>query len=170
MSNQIPDIQPIGDEALNRIAEDLEHEWDAGNFLALMPVGHGRALIARLRAAEAEAAALVHDNAALMHSVTAETEARVAAEARQQWRPISDAPRDGTELILLTLDGAALRARWDTTAEGDDGRSIYTWHATVEGAHPRCWTDGVCWAENENNEASDPPVYWQMPPPPEGAA
>lgn len=34
------------------------------------------------------------------------------------------------------------------------------WQATIEGEHPPCWSDGCCWASNEDENASLQPTHW----------
>ena len=51
----------------------------------------------------------------------------------------------------------------------DDG--CWAWVAEHEEVHPWCWTDGRCWARNENNKPSAPVTHWQpLPPAPKGGA
>ena len=28
--------------------------------------------------------------------------------------------------------------------------------------YPHCWTDGICWAFNQDNEPSDPVIEWKL--------
>ncbi|MDE2471923.1 MAG: hypothetical protein KGL35_25150, partial [Bradyrhizobium sp.] len=56
------------------------------------------------------------------------------------------APRD-RHIIVLTECGSVVRAMW--VVLGDDAQG---WGCVTEGEHPACWTDGFCWASNENEE------------------
>lgn len=38
------------------------------------------------------------------------------------------------------------------------------WQATREGEHPPCWSDGCCWANNEDENASLQPTHWSPAP------
>jgi len=38
------------------------------------------------------------------------------------------------------------------------------WQATREGEHPPCWSDGCCWASNEDENASLQPTSWSPAP------
>jgi len=71
------------------------------------------------------------------------------------WKPIVTAPKNGRHIALLTKYGIRVVGFWDNI---DD--DTYCWVATVDGEHPKCWTDGVCWASNEDDVPSDPPVLW----------
>ena len=69
------------------------------------------------------------------------------------WQPIADAPRDNTSVIVKTSSGSVFAASWyDYTGEGAQ------WGADEEGLHPDCWTDGLCWYRNEDDEPSDQPI------------
>lgn len=70
------------------------------------------------------------------------------------WFPIKDAPKD-TPLVVMTRDIQTVVAIF---APFDGGS--YAWQAWREDEHPKCWTDGVCWGANENQEPSDPPKWW----------
>lgn len=86
------------------------------------------------------------------------------------WRPIAEAPRDGTRVVVYTTGGHALVASWQfACCIGSDGTEADAWMA--QGIHPRCWTDGICWERNEDDEPSDAPTHWQpLPAPPEDHA
>jgi len=84
------------------------------------------------------------------------------AERDRAWQPIETAPRDGTAIAIVTRGGWVFKAQW-WFIDADIG---YAWVCSEEGTAPPSWTDGQCWALNEDNEPSDPPAYW-MPLPPE---
>lgn len=83
---------------------------------------------------------------------------------QEGWHPIISAPTDGTPIIVQTRCGAIFKA------EASDGvcEEGWAWIASDEGVHPRCWTNGVCWSENEDYEPSDPPILWIPAPPAPG--
>lgn len=87
-----------------------------------------------------------------------ERAAKVAQlEQEKAWQPIETAPKDGTEIALLTAGGSLLRASWRSV---DD--DFETWVAAREGEHPRIAKASIpeCWD-------SDPPTLWMpLPPPP----
>lgn len=74
-------------------------------------------------------------------------------------------------MVRTALD-AAFRARlvFGLAVAGPDDESVWSWEAV--GIHPDCWTDGICWACNVNEEPSDQPVAWMpftpLPSPPSG--
>ena len=41
----------------------------------------------------------------------------------------------------------------------DDGN--VSWVACDQKEAPSCWTDGVCWTSNENDEPSAPVIEWR---------
>jgi hypothetical protein len=74
------------------------------------------------------------------------------------WRPTAEAA-DNVTVQVRTVGGhffPAYRA-WISDEDGE----MLVWHAAHEGRHPRCWTDGICWASNEDLQPSDPVVGWR---------
>lgn len=62
--------------------------------------------------------------------------------------------------------GLRIREHW-RERDAIDADIGYAWVCAEEGTAPPSWTDGQCWALNEDNEPSDPPMWWQpLPPPP----
>jgi hypothetical protein len=76
-------------------------------------------------------------------------------------QPIETAPLDGTHVTVITKRGRRVRAFWDGGLVDDRGREVFGWFAVNEGEYPPCWTDGICWAENEDGVPSDPPITWE---------
>lgn len=86
-----------------------------------------------------------------------------------EWRSMETAPKDGTciqaeipghgcDNVIAWMDGL-LDEHWD-----DCG----AWYFAEDREPPDCWTDGICWALNEDGKPSVKPVRWQpLPPPPE---
>lgn len=64
------------------------------------------------------------------------------------------------EVLLLLANGWVMRARWDSGLEDETGRDCWGWQASIEGAHPLCWDDGICWSENSEGDESIQPVAW----------
>jgi hypothetical protein len=75
------------------------------------------------------------------------------------WQSIDSAPTN-TPVVVLTEGLQSVVAVYMAFDE-----TKLAWQAHVEGNHPACWTDGVCWASNEDNEPSDPPKWWAPMPP-----
>ena len=76
-------------------------------------------------------------------------------------KPIATAPRDGTEILVITGAGARVRCRWWQVGFTDsDGMECGGWTSTTDD-YPTCWTDGVCWTVNADGRMSDQPVRWQ---------
>lgn len=76
------------------------------------------------------------------------------------WRDMESVPTDGTKVILFTAGRCVVKAFLDENgAEGKDG-PCDVWKAAEEGQHPYCWTDGLCWDRNADDEPSDPPILW----------
>lgn len=76
------------------------------------------------------------------------------------WQPIETAPKDGTEVQLRTLGGFELRGSWTNGLVGHDEEDAGGWCAAEGEEYPSCWTDGVCWAVNEDLMQSDAPTHW----------
>lgn len=83
------------------------------------------------------------------------------------WQPIETAPKDGTIIVLYTAGGNAFVARWeDAIVENAADETIGAWRGAL--LYPDCWTDGICWERNEDDEPSDPPAHWcPLPDPPQ---
>ncbi len=79
------------------------------------------------------------------------------------WQPIETAPRD-RPIIIITRGGHPVRVH-RVCVECEDGPG-WTWGTMEEmDPCPACWTDGTCWELNEDEEESDPPVWWcDLPP------
>ncbi len=95
------------------------------------------------------------------------TAPETAAPAFGTWQPIEPAPVN-TRVHIRTLDGAEFDAVRDFDGEDEGGNAVVAWREADEGTAPECWSDGVCWAVNEDEMRSDPPVSWMpLPPAPE---
>jgi hypothetical protein len=76
------------------------------------------------------------------------------------WSTMDSAP-DLTFVIVRTKTGYVFKAKYEhNIASGPDEGSCDGWVVGDGDLHPPCWTDGVCWASNEDEEPSDPPVGW----------
>ena len=78
------------------------------------------------------------------------------------WQPMSTAPRDGTaiqaeipgygsDFVIAFVDGYLDKAEC----------SCCGWTIIEDQEPPPCWTDGVCWAENEDGKPSVQPSRWK---------
>ncbi len=88
---------------------------------------------------------------------------------RCEWQPIETAPRDGTDIQAeIPGHGSDNVIAWQVDAFLDESGPCGGWAFTTEQEPPDCWTDGVCWGQNEDGVASVRPTRWKPLPPPEG--
>lgn len=84
-----------------------------------------------------------------------------------EWQDISTAPKDGTWIqakipghgtdnIIAWIDGLL------DYEENDCG----AWAFVEDQEPPDCWTEGVCWSQNEDDKPSAQPTEWKHLPPP----
>lgn len=80
------------------------------------------------------------------------------------WRPIGTAPCDGTKFqVRMPGYGEKNLVLWRgglLTANGEDTSG---WHYVAGDREPSCWSDGVCWDQNEDGQPSIQPTEWKMP-------
>lgn len=81
-------------------------------------------------------------------------------ESLSQWQHINKAPRDGTVILVRTVGGYYLEAYWGDGLMNKAEQYCNGWFAAKEDIHPDCWTDGVCWEINADEEPSDQPDIW----------
>lgn len=109
----------------------------------------------------------------LAQALRASNDALTAAQgwvATTAWCLISVAiPKTAEPIVVQTAGGWVFKAYLGEMVEGDDGCEHLAWAASIEGMHPPSWTDGLCWALNEDGAASDPPIAWMPLPTPQGA-
>lgn len=85
------------------------------------------------------------------------------------WQPIETAPKDGTDIqARIPGNGEDNVIAWQVDAFRDDlDEPCGGWAFTTEQEPPDCWTDGVCWAFNEDGVPSVQPTHWMpLPAPP----
>lgn len=78
-----------------------------------------------------------------------------------EFQPIDTAPLDGTTITVKTAGGHIFRAAAYNGFINEKEEDVWAWVAVNEGDYPSCWTDGVCWGENEDGIPSDRPVEWK---------
>ena len=75
---------------------------------------------------------------------------------------IETAPKDGTE-ILVEVQGYKDRylVQWKSNLFVDSNfEPTGGWAATNPEHQPECWCEGVCWANNSNEQPSAKPIGW----------
>lgn len=78
-----------------------------------------------------------------------------------EWQDIATAPRDGTTIqARIPGHGDDNMIAWIFGVEGENG-PCSTWAFTSDQEPPACWTDGWCWAENEDLVPSVQPTHWK---------
>ena len=85
-------------------------------------------------------------------------------EAGEVWRPIAEAPKDGTEIWAYTTEGKQRVVWWEEahpSAPDDPGHDA-GWLSVCGETHPACFY-------HEQQPASDPPTHFMpLPSPPAG--
>lgn len=77
-----------------------------------------------------------------------------------QFRPISEAPHDGTPIqAVIPGNGSDNIIAWEMLGPDWGG-----WCFVEDQEPPDCWTDGICWEINENLEQSVQPTHFKTPP------
>lgn len=78
------------------------------------------------------------------------------------WEPIETAPRDNkTAIIVLTETGRIFKATYRFCVSENEHGECDAWCVDEDDPRPDCWTEGLCWAENEDGNPSDQPAYWK---------
>lgn len=62
--------------------------------------------------------------------------------------------------VILTMPRGREFVGCRVWVEDDEGGG-WAWAAVNECEAPRCWTDGVCWARNEDDVPSKQSRYWR---------
>lgn len=83
-----------------------------------------------------------------------------------EWKPIETAPKDGSWIqARIPGNGDDNVIAWTDDLVDDNNEPCGGWQFVTEQEPPDCWTDGICWAENEDGEASVKPTHWRPLPP-----
>lgn len=79
-----------------------------------------------------------------------------------EWRLISTAPRNGTEIqAKIPGHGSDNVIVWTWGMVDESGRDCGGWAFARAQEPPDCWTDGYCWAFNEDGKPSVKPTHWK---------
>lgn len=80
------------------------------------------------------------------------------------WKPMETAPRDGTAIqAKIPGNGSVNIIMWMGGFLDEAEQDCCCWvFVHEEQEPPECWTDGVCWSSNENDDPSVQPVAWKM--------
>lgn len=84
------------------------------------------------------------------------------------WKPFDTAPLDGTWIQAeIPGHGADNVITFQFGLVDEHGNDCAAWcFATEEQEPPDCWTDGWCWASNEDGVPSVRPTRWKPLPHP----
>jgi len=85
-----------------------------------------------------------------------------------RWQDISTAPKDGTEIqVRIPGHGEDNVVAWVEELLNSWDEWCGAWAFTRDQEPPDCWTDGYCWAVNEDGWPSMQPTHWKpLPEPP----
>ena len=79
-----------------------------------------------------------------------------------EWQPIETAPKDGTAFqAKIPGHGEDNVIAWTDTLLDSSGHDCDGWTFVEDQEPPECWTDGICWAVNEDGKASVKPTHWK---------
>ena len=79
-----------------------------------------------------------------------------------KWQTIDNAPKDGVCIqAKIPGHGSDNIISWQRGLLDSDGNECGGWAFMEEREPPDCWTDGVCWAVNEDGVASVAPTHWK---------
>jgi len=78
------------------------------------------------------------------------------------WLPIETAPRTGKEIqARIPGHGEDNVIAWTDDLLDADERPCGSWQFTRDQEPPDCWTDGICWDQNEDGNPSIRPTHWK---------
>jgi hypothetical protein len=79
-----------------------------------------------------------------------------------EWQSIETAPKDGTPFqAKIPRHGSDNIIAWQGGLLDTDNRSCGGWTFVEDQEPPDSWTDGICWAVNEDGEPSVQPTHWK---------
>lgn len=80
------------------------------------------------------------------------------------WRLIATAPKDGSPIkAKIPGHGEDNIIAWHEGFLDASENNCGAWCFEDDDKAPDCWTDGVCWEENERGEGSVKPTHWKWP-------
>ena len=83
-----------------------------------------------------------------------------------EWKPMSSAPKDGTPFLAeIPGHGSDNIIAWMDGLLDEHGDECGAWCFEEGQEPPDCWTDGICWAVNEDGKPSVRPTRWKPLPP-----
>lgn len=78
------------------------------------------------------------------------------------WLPIDTAPKDGTPFqAKIPGHGSDNILAWEDGLLNSDNEFCGGWAFAEDQEPPDSWTDGICWAVNEDGEPSVKPTHWK---------
>ena len=78
------------------------------------------------------------------------------------WQPMETAPRDGTAIQAeIPGHGSDNIIAWIDGLMDEHEEDCGSWAFFGDQEPPQCWSDGVCWASNEDCQPSVQPVAWK---------
>jgi hypothetical protein len=78
------------------------------------------------------------------------------------WQSMSTAPRDGTAIqVEIPGNGSDLIIAWFDDFIDGKGNPCGGWAFVEDQEPPACWTDGVCWESNADDQPSIQPARWK---------
>ena len=78
------------------------------------------------------------------------------------WQPIETAPKDGTPIQAhIPGHGDKNIIAWSFGFEDETGEDCAAWFIYDDKKPPKSWTDGVCWASNDDEKPSIKPTHWR---------
>ena len=79
-----------------------------------------------------------------------------------KWQTIYRAPKDGTSIqAKIPGHGSNNIIAWRRGLIDSGGNECGGWSVMGDQEPPDCWTDGVCWAVNEDGVPSVAPTHWK---------
>lgn len=79
-----------------------------------------------------------------------------------EWQPIETAPKDGTAIqARIPGNGSDNIIAWEIGLLNSDNEPTGGWAFVEDQEPPDDWTDGICWAVNEDGNPSTQPTEWK---------
>jgi hypothetical protein len=78
-----------------------------------------------------------------------------------KWQSIETAPKDGTPIqARIPGNGSDNIIAWCSDLLDSEGQFCGGWSFAEDQEPPDDWTDGICWAVNEDGNPSTQPTHW----------